>query len=484
MEKLEFFYDENRGELFIGKESSIILNRGGQSGINAAFEEVVGPAARTIIYRLSKDLGIRIAKSIHRELIKEHSRPTKKQVVLKLFEQLRKRGCGVPELLDWNKEDLIFRIKVKNCSNAEGIRNSKKTRCYWISGILAGAFELIFGEPIDCVETKCLSMGAEHCEFELKKAERVEAHESQKIQIGYLDRSRIFEKVSLDFDEENGEIIYRGIQAEIHPRDQIARLQIEFEGIIGPATRTIAYEWGKKHAIRVVTNVEKIIIKTVGLLSKKAIAAQLAKNQITPRGLGVGEVAEWDDNKQFVRMRVSNCFNAVGYRTPKKPICYVMAGIFAGAGTVVFGTDMDCIETKCIAIGDPYCEFDVFPRKRIESVEDILKVLSKIPGVEGSMVIARDGLLMASYLPGDIDADRFAAMIATVMGSAVGILSKLNRGYGERIIVDMTEGKLILRKCGVNANLVVLTERYINNLDLILTSIDDTSKKIDRELKR
>jgi predicted hydrocarbon binding protein len=41
----------------------------------------------------------------------------------------------------------------------------------------------------------------------------------------------------------------------------------------------------------------------------------------------------------------------------QKPICHFISGYFAGVLSVVFGKNVECLETKCSANNDRYCEF-------------------------------------------------------------------------------------------------------------------------------
>ncbi|EFO81828.1 PAS/PAC sensor signal transduction histidine kinase [Oscillochloris trichoides DG-6] len=45
-----------------------------------------------------------------------------------------------------------------------------------------------------------------------------------------------------------------------------------------------------------------------------------------------------------------------------EPVCWQLAGYIAGYCSEIFGMDMHCRETKCVAKGDPHCEFDTRPR--------------------------------------------------------------------------------------------------------------------------
>jgi predicted hydrocarbon binding protein len=47
----------------------------------------------------------------------------------------------------------------------------------------------------------------------------------------------------------------------------------------------------------------------------------------------------------------------------KEPVCHFVRGFIAGVCDVMFHGSTECVEKKCIAIGDAYCEFQV-KRKR------------------------------------------------------------------------------------------------------------------------
>ena len=49
------------------------------------------------------------------------------------------------------------------------------------------------------------------------------------------------------------------------------------------------------------------------------------------------------------------------YGLSEEPIDYYLCGMLEEVGHAFFGIPMKCVETKCIACGDPYCQFEVFP---------------------------------------------------------------------------------------------------------------------------
>jgi predicted hydrocarbon binding protein len=41
-----------------------------------------------------------------------------------------------------------------------------------------------------------------------------------------------------------------------------------------------------------------------------------------------------------------------------KPVCHFISGYIAGASSVIFGKKTECVEAKCKAEGDAFCEFN------------------------------------------------------------------------------------------------------------------------------
>jgi predicted hydrocarbon binding protein len=60
--------------------------------------------------------------------------------------------------------------------------------------------------------------------------------------------------------------------------------------------------------------------------------------------------------KAVVRIR-----NSVTTRQTKakEPVCHLISGFIAGASTIIFSKKAECLEIRCEAKGDPFCEFRV-----------------------------------------------------------------------------------------------------------------------------
>ncbi len=121
------------------------------------------------------------------------------------------------------------------------------------------------------------------------------------------------------------------------------------------------------------------------------------------------------------------------------------------------------------------------PESKKDALLRLLKGLGSIGDVEGSAIVTRDGLLIASDLPKDIDAETFAAMSATMVGAAETAIAELKKGTVERVIAEGRDSKLITKGAGPNAVLVSMVTQDAN-LGLILVEMGKTADNIRKEM--
>ncbi len=117
------------------------------------------------------------------------------------------------------------------------------------------------------------------------------------------------------------------------------------------------------------------------------------------------------------------------------------------------------------------------PETKKEQLTEILQELRKIGDIQGSSIISRDGLVIASDLSRDLDEETFAAMSAAMEGAAETTVSELNQGVLNQIIIDAGKGKIITISAGKVAILVVLAKPNIN-LGLALLEMGKVRRKI------
>jgi predicted hydrocarbon binding protein len=94
--------------------------------------------------------------------------------------------------------------------------------------------------------------------------------------------------------------------------------------------------------------------------------AKWGENAFTLAGFGKMQVVNWNVKKKEMRYRVYNSVVARKYGNVGRTVDHIPRGWFAGAASVFFNTDVDCVEVKCLSKGDKFCEFLVAPKKTLK----------------------------------------------------------------------------------------------------------------------
>jgi len=77
----------------------------------------------------------------------------------------------------------------------------------------------------------------------------------------------------------------------------------------------------------------------------------------TQGGWGVIQSGK-DLTKKVAVIRIENCATARKYKS-NRPMCFFISGFISGVADAILNEVTDCTETKCMAKGDPFCEFEV-----------------------------------------------------------------------------------------------------------------------------
>jgi predicted regulator of Ras-like GTPase activity (Roadblock/LC7/MglB family) len=110
-------------------------------------------------------------------------------------------------------------------------------------------------------------------------------------------------------------------------------------------------------------------------------------------------------------------------------------------------------------------------------IDEVLRELKSVGGIESSAVVTRDGLLVASDTSPDVDAETFAAMSASMVGSGETAVTEVKGGTVSRIIVETDNFKLLTLGAGPKVFLAVLATRQAS-LGLVLLKMGDAVRKI------
>ncbi len=114
-----------------------------------------------------------------------------------------------------------------------------------------------------------------------------------------------------------------------------------------------------------------------------------------------------------------------------------------------------------------------------EELKKIIDELEHIGDIVGSAVVRRDGLMILSGLPKEVNAKGVAAMAAAMVGTGETASKELDIGNLNQVIVNSEKGRLISIGAGPQAILTALV-REEANMGLVLLEMEKAAAKIGR----
>ena len=119
-------------------------------------------------------------------------------------------------------------------------------------------------------------------------------------------------------------------------------------------------------------------------------------------------------------------------------------------------------------------------------VQNLFKELEKLEGISdiiGTALVNRNGLLIASKLPRDIDDRKFCAMAATMFGAIETAASTIGSKFVDNLTVVFNDFQLIIM--GADNQLILVSLLNLNtNLGLLFIEIEETIKNVKKILDR
>ena len=91
------------------------------------------------------------------------------ELISTVIQATRATGWGIVEVKSIDFKRLSGTVIIRDCFEALAREKKPYKVCHWIRGFVAGFQSVVFGQPVEAVETKCLAVGDEHCEFEIRK---------------------------------------------------------------------------------------------------------------------------------------------------------------------------------------------------------------------------------------------------------------------------------------------------------------------------
>jgi predicted regulator of Ras-like GTPase activity (Roadblock/LC7/MglB family) len=114
-----------------------------------------------------------------------------------------------------------------------------------------------------------------------------------------------------------------------------------------------------------------------------------------------------------------------------------------------------------------------------EELKKLLDEFQSAGDVIGAAVVRRDGLMVLSSLPQDVNSKAVAAMAAAIVGTGETASNELSIGKLNQVVVESANGKLISIGASTDVILTVLVKPTAN-MGMILMNMEKSSKKIGR----
>ena len=129
----------------------------------SSMDEMFGSGATVIAFKQGFAQGSSYAKGL-RSIIQGDVR----RFIGELAKLYAATGVGVAEFVVMNPDVPRFVVRVSDSIECQG-KESEKHNSQWIRGHLSGAASSALEAPMECKETRCVSVGDPYCEFELTK---------------------------------------------------------------------------------------------------------------------------------------------------------------------------------------------------------------------------------------------------------------------------------------------------------------------------
>jgi len=111
-------------------------------------------------------------------------------------------------------------------------------------------------------------------------------------------------------------------------------------------------------------------------------------------------------------------------------------------------------------------------------MDEILEVLTQVPGILGCLIVGKDGLVITQSGQINLDVDFLGATTADFFTSAEGMMGeKFNQGTLGVMTIEAAEGNFILQSINEVTFLLVLTHQKVN-LGLLRWEIRAAAEKL------
>ncbi len=313
-------------------------------------ERLVGASAGFLFHKAGKDASLIV--------------PVENGSLESSVESLTWLGLGKYTLKKENKNRIIVEARETPFSTGfvKKFGKRKTPFCHYIAGVLEGLAERSTRRKSRCVEISCVTRGDDKCRFSIEIEDSPsnwdfdeKPHPKQS--------GNLVPYGGVKLDTNKGFYMLKGWPELIVPSSFYFTIREEGKKIMGDSITGIislsASEWYKK--VSKLLQLYIFILKEFTTFSTKRKMWQKFLDQYYSRiwGFGIAKIITMDKNEIIVRLFNSGfaeTYIEKGVKT-SKPVCDAVRGYMMGWGNLFFGEECSTEETKCIAMGDEFCEF-------------------------------------------------------------------------------------------------------------------------------
>jgi len=114
-------------------------------------------------------------------------------------------------------------------------------------------------------------------------------------------------------------------------------------------------------------------------------------------------------------------------------------------------------------------------------VREILGKLNKTTGIRGSMIVNRDGIVVASDFSVEMDEAGMGAVTSSILQALDGALKRINMGKFTRFLITGSENKVVVVSAGQAILLVLLNTEV--NMGMVNVDIKDAANAVAEKSK-
>jgi predicted hydrocarbon binding protein len=267
-------------------------------------------------------------------------------------------------------------IRLHGLASASGAPYVGEPLCHFSAGEMAGLIQVLTGRNAFVQEIKCLGMGDEFCEFEIKVSDKALTKEEEEVE----DETYIIEDRNQHFQGILHDISTRLHDSFINPKDVFNRGNIGNEvhftklqqaivnlKMTDPFSGALLYAAGMQLGIfgpgkdilqRYLEDENFSWPLTLALDQAFFIMNKFFHFGMIQAAKERADVKIIEENG-IQKIRVYECAMSSGAKDSGTTFCDFMAGYLAGRIQIL--TNKDCIvnETKCHGLGDKFCEFEI-----------------------------------------------------------------------------------------------------------------------------